>query len=44
MEKSKIPGEEVGANGGEWGETRHDAQDMARLGKKQEFKVRCSLI
>ena len=23
----------------EWGESHHDAADMARLGKKQEFKV-----
>ena len=36
--ESKIPVEEVIGDGG-WGETRQDVQDMARLGKKQEFKV-----
>ena len=40
--ESKIPVEEVMGDGG-WGETRQDVHDMARLGKKQEFKVNSSI-
>ena len=36
----KTPAEHVLWTESEWSESHHDAADMARLGKKQEFKVR----
>lgn len=41
--ETKIPLEDVVADGG-WGESLTDVYDMARLGKKQEFKVRTSTM
>lgn len=38
FEKNRIPINEV-VGDGLWGDMHHDARDMQRLGKKQQFKV-----